>query len=193
MQVHAVGLRTLRAFEKVAAVFCGAEAGFEYSTVDLDVIDGLDGPKSFVRSTICDISAGTRRLRSTHIQLISNATVYICKRLNSNSSKYLSSGVGGRGVDDYFKYFAEFAKVFILFEDLDVGEPLRQADHEHKVLLHDAHVRQVSPILAKLLLLVHLFLAALFFYSNYSNLFENQLETSYLEISKRTRKELLVF
>lgn len=80
----------------------------------------------------------------------------------------LGAGVGGRRIDDYFENFAKLAKVLALLERLEIGQPRRQAHHEHQILLHYAHVGQMTTILCQLLLLLYLFLSPLFLDSDNS-------------------------
>lgn len=61
-------------------------------------------------------------------------------------TSYLDSCVRCTRIDYNFMDLAVLSKVFVLFQDLGVGQSRRQPDDKDQVLLHHPHVRQVFPV-----------------------------------------------
>ncbi len=104
----------------MAAVLCSAEASLEDTAVNLNVVYGLNGLEGLVRLAVGDVGAGAGRL---------------------------GARVRGRRVYDHFGDLTELAEVFVFLEDLGVGQAMREAHDKDEVLLDNAHIGQVAPML----------------------------------------------
>lgn len=114
VKVHAVRLRTHLVLHEMRAVLGGAETRLYRPAVDRYVVHTLNGSQRVVVVDVGDVSGSRRSLHAR---------------------------VRRTRIDHHFVDLPVLAEVFVLLQDLGVGESRRQPDDKHEILLNYSNVR----------------------------------------------------